>query len=261
MLPGMSQISRAALSGQVGLLLGYLGRKVLGQYDISLLGKEPLEAGKLYFVEPNIAALERQLDVPPDELRKWIALHEATHAHEFEVNPWVRGYLNGQLEGYLRSMAEEMAGSGSTNFVGTLLARFVENIRNGHNLIEAVMSPHQRQMLSRLQALMSLAEGYSNHVMNRVGATMLPHYGEIHSRVEHRQRQRGQIEELFLRITGLKMKMEQYALGEKFAARVVDERGMEFLNQAWHAPERLPTEAEVRDSDRWIARMELLGAA
>ncbi len=257
-VPGMSQLSRAVLSGQVGLLLGYLGRKVLGQYDIALLGKEPLEAGKLYFVEPNIAALDRQLNVPPDELRKWIALHEATHAHEFEVNPWVRGYLNGQLEGYLRSMAEEMAGNGSSNIVGTLLARFVENVRNGHNLIEAVMSPHQRQMLSRLQALMSLAEGYSNHVMNRVGATLLPHYEEIHARVEHRQRQRGQIEELFLRVTGLKMKMEQYALGEKFAARVVDERGMEFLNQAWHAPERLPTEAEVRNPDRWIARMDTL---
>ena len=36
--------------------------------------------------------------MPADDLRKWIALHEATHAHEFEVHPWVRGYLNGQLD-------------------------------------------------------------------------------------------------------------------------------------------------------------------
>jgi coenzyme F420 biosynthesis associated uncharacterized protein len=258
-LPGMAQLSRLTLSSQVGVLLGYLARKVLGQYDISLLGKEPLEAGKLYFVEPNIRMLERQLNVPPAELRKWIALHEATHAHEFEVNPWVRGYLNGQLEGYLRSMADELSGASSAGVIGTILTRLVENVRNGHNLIEAVMSPHQRQMLSRLQALMSLAEGYSNHVMNRVGAALLPHYEEIHARVEHRQKQRGQIEELFLRITGLKMKMEQYALGEKFASRVVDERGIAFLNQAWQAPERLPSEAEVRDPDRWIARMDAMG--
>ena len=258
-LPGMTQASRAMLSTQVGLLLGFLARKVLGQYDISLLGKEPLDAGKLYFVEPNIKNLEQQLQVPARDLRKWIALHEATHAHEFEVNPWVRGYMNGQLEGYLRSMADELAGASSAGLVGTLLSRLVENVRNGHNLIEAVMSPHQRQMLSRLQALMSLAEGYSNHVMNRVGAKMLPHYEEIHARVEQRQKNRGQIEELFLRLTGLKMKMEQYALGEKFAARVVDERGIAFLNQAWQEPERLPTEAEIRDPDRWIARMDALG--
>ncbi len=259
-LPGMTQASRAMLSTQVGLLLGFLARKVLGQYDISLLGKEPLDAGKLYFVEPNIKNLEQQLQVPPHDLRKWIALHEATHAHEFEVYPWVRGYMNAQLESYLRSMADELANPSSVGVLNSLLTRMVENLRNGHNLIEAVMSPHQRQMLSRLQALMSLAEGYSNHVMNRVGATLLPAYEEIHERVEHRQKQRGRAEELFLRLTGLKMKMEQYALGEKFAARVADERDVQFLNRAWQSAEWLPTEVEIRDPDSWIARMDAQGA-
>ena len=258
--PGMTKLSRTMLSGQVGLLLGFLARKVLGQYDISLLGHEPLQAGKLYFVEPNIRALEGTLRVPAADLRKWIALHEATHAHEFEVNPWVRGYLNGQLDAYLRSMAEEMT-SPTGSMLGGLASRLLANLRNGHNLIEAMMSPHQRQMLSRLQALMSLAEGYSNHVMNRVGEKLLPAYAEIHERVEHRQANRSQIEELFLRLTGLKMKMEQYALGEKFAARVADERSVAFLNLAWQAPEWLPTEAEIRDPDSWIVRMEREGGA
>jgi len=258
--PGMTQLSRAMLSGQVGLLLGFLARKVLGQYDISLLGHEPLQAGKLYFVEPNIRALEGTLRVPAADLRKWIALHEATHAHEFEVNPWVRGYLNSQLDAYLRSMAEELTNPAGS-VLGGVAARLLANLRNGHNLIEAIMSPHQRQMLSRLQALMSLAEGYSNHVMNRVGEKLLPAYAEIHERVEHRQANRSQIEELFLRLTGLKMKMEQYALGEKFAGAVTDERGVAFLNLAWQAPEWLPTEAEIRDPENWIARMDAEGGA
>jgi coenzyme F420 biosynthesis associated uncharacterized protein len=258
---GMTKLSRAMLSGQVGLLLGFLARKVLGQYDISLLGHEPLQAGKLYFVEPNIRALQRTLGTPEHDLRKWIALHEATHAHEFEVNPWVRGYLNGQLESYLRSMAEELTNPGASGVLGGLAARLVVNLRQGHNLIEAMMSPHQRQMLSRLQALMSLAEGYSNHVMNRVGERLLPTYAEIHERVEHRQRNRSQVEELFLRLTGLKMKMEQYALGEKFAGQVADARGVAFLNRAWQSAEWLPTEAEIRSPERWIERMDREGGA
>ncbi|MGE3271437.1 MAG: zinc-dependent metalloprotease [Chloroflexota bacterium] len=258
--PGMTKLSRTMLSGQVGLLLGFLARKVLGQYDISLLGHEPLQAGKLYFVEPNIRMLEGSLRVPASDLRKWIALHEATHAHEFEVNPWVRGYLNTQLDSYLRSMADELT-SPASSVIGGLASRLLVNLRNGHNLIEAMMSPHQRQMLSRLQGLMSLAEGYSNHVMNRVGEQLLPSFAEIHERVEHRQANRGQIEEMFLRLTGLKMKMEQYALGEKFAGRVADVRDVAFLNHAWQAPEWLPTEAEIRDPDAWIARMEREGAA
>jgi coenzyme F420 biosynthesis associated uncharacterized protein len=258
--PGMTRLGRTMLSSQVGLLLGFLARKVLGQYDISLLGHEPLEAGKLYFVEPNIRALEGTLRVPAGDLRKWIALHEATHAHEFEVNPWVRGYLNGQLEAYLRSMAEELTNP-SGGVLGGLASRLLVNVRNGHSLIESMMSPHQRQMLSRLQALMSLAEGYSNHVMNRVGERLLPAYAEIHERVEHRQANRSQIEELFLRLTGLKMKMEQYALGEKFAGAVTDARDVAFLNLAWQAPEWLPTESEIRDPESWITRMDGEGGA
>jgi coenzyme F420 biosynthesis associated uncharacterized protein len=256
--PGMTRLSRTALSTQVGVLLGFLARKVLGQYDISLLGHEPLEAGKLYFVEPNIRLLERSLQVPAGDLRKWIALHEATHAHEFEVYPWVRNYLNTQLDSYLRSMAEELT-SPAGSMIGGLASRLLSNLRNGHNFIEAMMSPHQRQLLSRLQGMMSLAEGYSNHVMNRVGEQLLPSYAEIHERVEHRQSNRSQIEELFLRLTGLKMKMEQYALGEKFAARVADERDVQFLNLAWSAPELLPSEAEIRDPDSWIARIDREG--
>jgi putative hydrolase len=111
-------------------------------------------------------------------------------------------------------------------------------------------------MLSRLQALMSLAEGYSNHVMNQVGKDLLPNFDLIHQRVEHRQRQRSQVEQLFLRVTGLSLKMEQYRLGERFVDEVVRQRGIAFANRAWDAPEALPSEAEIRDPGRWIGRME-----
>ena len=259
-LPVLADASRLFLSAQAGLLIGYLARKVLGQYDISLLGKEPLTPGKLYFVEPNIKALEQSLDVPPSELRLWIALHEATHAHEFEVNPWVRGYLNEHLQGYLKSVVDEMREGTSPGMMNAFFTRLVNNLRQGHNLIEALMTPEQRRVLSELQALMSLAEGYSNHVMNHVGSRLLPSYEEIHEKVERRQKQRGQAEELFLRLTGLKMKMEQYALGEKFAERVASERGMDFLNRAWQSHDQLPTEDEIRDPAAWIARQERVAA-
>jgi putative hydrolase len=103
---------------------------------------------------------------------------------------------------------------------------------------------------------MSLAEGYSNHVMNHVGRDLLPNFELIHQRVEHRQRERSQVEQLFLKITGLSLKMEQYRQGERFVDFVVRERGIGFANQAWRSAEVLPTEAEIRDPERWIRRME-----
>jgi coenzyme F420 biosynthesis associated uncharacterized protein len=254
--PAFQQAARLALSSQVGVLVGYLSRRVLGQYDIALLGEEPLSAGKLYFVEPNLQQVEQTLGLPPDELRRWIALHEATHAHEFELYPWVRTYLNTSLRQYLRLLIEDMRGRGDENTLLTIVNRFIGNLRQGHNVINALMTPQQRELMSRLQALMALAEGYSNHVMNNVGRALLPNFELIHQRVEHRQRQRSQIEQLFLKITGLSLKMEQYRLGERFVDEVVRQRGIGFANRAWESPEALPSEAEIRDPERWIGRME-----
>jgi coenzyme F420 biosynthesis associated uncharacterized protein len=244
------------LSSQVGLLVGYLSRRVLGQYDIALLGQEPLSAGKLYFVEPNLRQVQEMLAVPRDELRRWIALHEATHAHEFELHPWLRNHMNASLRRYLRLLVEDMRGRDGESTLSVIANRFLGNLRRGHNVIHALMTPEQRELMSHLQALMSLAEGYSNHVMNTVGRRLLPNYQLIHDRVEHRQRQRSQVEVLFLKITGLALKMEQYKLGERFVDHVVRERGIAFVNRAWEGPEALPTEPEIRDPARWIGRME-----
>jgi coenzyme F420 biosynthesis associated uncharacterized protein len=255
------QAARMMLGSQVGILVGYLARRVLGQYDIALMGEEPLSAGKLYFVEPNLRQVEETLGVPPDELRRWIALHEATHAHEFELYPWVRTYLNTSLRQYLRLLIDDMRGRDDESTLLSLVNRFLANLRQGHNLINALMTPQQRELMSRLQALMSLAEGYSNHVMNQVGQDLLPHFNMIHDRVEHRQRQRSQAEQLFLKITGLSLKMEQYRLGERFVDEVVKQRGIAFVNRAWQTPETLPTEVEIRDPGRWIGRMEAVQVA
>lgn len=252
------QATRMMLSSQIGVLVGYMSRRVLGQYDIALLGEEPITGGKLYFVESNLRQIEDTLGVPPDELRRWVALHEATHAHEFELYPWVRTHLNTSLRQYLKLLIDDMRGRGSIGdtTIFTLVDRLVRNLRQGHNLINALMTPQQRELMSRLQALMSLAEGYSNHVMNRVGKELLPNFETIHERVEHRRVERSQVEQLFLKITGLSLKMEQYRQGERFVDVVVRERGIAFANRAWQSAEALPTEAEIRDPERWISRME-----
>jgi coenzyme F420 biosynthesis associated uncharacterized protein len=258
----MAGMSRLALSSQLGVLLGYLARRVLGQYDISLLGREPVDAGKLYFVEPNIRALEQSLALPPEEIRTWIALHEATHAHEFELHPWVRRYLNSTLQEYLRTMVGELAdsASGDRGPLGGFASRMLAGLRDGQNLLQSFMTPEQRALVSRLQALMALLEGYSNHIMHQVGQGLLPHFTEIEARIEARQKQRSPVEQWFLRVTGLSMKMEQYVLGEAFVRQVVEARGVDFLNRVWSGPETLPTESELRDPRTWIARVEAAAA-
>jgi coenzyme F420 biosynthesis associated uncharacterized protein len=253
----MAEASQAMLSSQLGVLLGYLAKRVLGQYDLALLGKETVSAGKLYFVEPNIAGVQAELGLDPEDFRLWIALHETTHAYEFEAYPWVRVHFNTMLEEYIGYLGDDILqiGNGLTG-LKSMVDRARASLKDGESWVEAIMSPEQRVLFSRLQATMSIVEGYSNYIMNSVGERLLPSYETIKTKIEERAARRSPAEKLFIRITGLALKMEQYKLGESFINAVVAERGIAVANRVWEGPEMLPTLEELRNPSAWIERVE-----
>ena len=256
-------VNQRVVSSELGLLLGYLARRVLGQYDLALLGREPVATGKLYYVEPNIRQVEQTLGMPPADFRMWLALHETTHAFEFEAHPWLRDYFNGLLESYfefLRQDAEALRTGGFQALRG-IVARTRSDNRDDGSWIEGLMSPGQRALFLRMQATMCMVEGYSNHVMNVVGKELLPSYEVITRKFEQRQRERTMIDHLFARLTGLAVKMEQYRLGEAFINRIVAERGHDGVRRIWDGPEFLPTMEEIRAPERWLSRMDLRDSA
>src|SRR5690349_22029364 len=118
------------------------------------------------------------------------------------------------------------------------------------------MTPDQRRLYSRMQATMAVIEGYSNYIMNAVGRDLMPDYSLIHRRFEQRQQQRSNAEQLFIRLTGLDMKLEQYRLGEAFINDIVARRGHGVVRTLWEGPERLPTLGELREPETWLARIE-----
>ena len=253
-------VNQTILSIELGILLGYLARRVLGQYDLALLGKEPVDAGKVYFVEPNILAVQHQLDLPGDDFRTWVALHETTHAFEFEAHPWLQHRFNELLSSYFRLLEEDLGQlKRGMDAVRILIERVRAGRATGERWIAAIMTPEQRAIFNELQAIMCILEGYSNYVMNGIGRTLLPSYDLISQRLAQRQKERGLAEQIFIRLTGLNMKLEQYILGERFIDAVVERRGRDFVERLWTGPETMPTMAEIRDPDAWIARMEAGG--
>jgi coenzyme F420 biosynthesis associated uncharacterized protein len=248
------------LSGQMGVLLGYLARRVLGQYDLSLLGREPVTAGRLYFVEPNIAAMEARYRLPEQEFRAWIALHEVTHAFEFEAHPWVREYMNDLLTSYLASLSDDLFSHRPGGALSLLAERIKGNLFASGHMLEMVMSGEQREVFHKLQALMALMEGYSNHVMNKVGALHLRDHAMLKQTFERRAKSRGPAEQLFIKLTGLDIKLEQYVLGERFCDQIIEQRGIDFLNQVWTGQEHLPTLEEIHSPVNWVKRLDRIAA-
>jgi coenzyme F420 biosynthesis associated uncharacterized protein len=242
-------LNRSVGNQQVGFLLAFLARKVLGQYDVSLLAASPAARGRLHFVEPNIVGTAQAMRLPLDEFRTFIALHEATHAFEFEAYPWLRDHFAGLVGESIDQLAADSGG---------MMARLrsVLGRRGRGHWLERMMSPRQLETFQRTQALMSLLEGYSNHVMNAAGERLLPGFAQIHDRFERRNEARSAVERAIMRLTGLDLKMEQYEAGERFVREVMAGRDRAFFNRVWEGPAQLPSLAEIRDPGSWIARME-----
>jgi coenzyme F420 biosynthesis associated uncharacterized protein len=251
----MTGVNGALLGTQFGGLLGFLARRVLGQYDLSLLAPDPAERGALYFVEPNIQRVQNQLGLPDEDFRLWIALHETTHVFEFEAYPWVRAHFNDLLGQYLDQLGQQLD-TLTGNGVAQLIGRLTSGRSSGAHWIELMLTPEQRRLFDQIQALMSLVEGYSNHIMNAIGKELLPSFEQIEQRVEMRQRTKSLFEQVFNRITGLDLKLVQYQQGEAFVNAVVAARGIGFAARVWEQPANLPTLDEIRNPTQWIARME-----
>ena len=244
--------NRMLSTGQVGFLLGYLGTRVLGQYDIALLSAEQAP-GRLLYVEENIRATARALRVPVDDFRLWVCLHETTHAFEMEAHTWLRPYIRERLERQVVLFAEETRRL-QLRGVGHLAKRWRAAAAEGS--VRGFLNPEQRGLFREIQLVMSLMEGFSDWVMDEVGADVLPDVAAIRRRFEAKrsQRRRG-LDRIMARVTGMDLKLEQYRRGERFVAGVHRIGGESAIGHLWDGPETLPTDEEMDDPARWIERV------
>jgi coenzyme F420 biosynthesis associated uncharacterized protein len=244
--------NRFVTTQQLGFLLGYLASRVLGQYDVALLTAEA-PPGRLLFVEENVRQTAKALNVPLEDFRVWIALHETTHAFEFEAHPWLRPYLADRLERQLAAFLDE-AKAWSAEGAVELLKRWRKP--EGEPLFAGFLTAEQRQLLRETQLVMSLLEGFSDWVMDEVGTSLLGDVGTLRERFEARrnQRRRG-LDKLIGRLTGLDMKLEQYRRGERFVSGVAAAGGREAVGMLFAGAHALPTEAEMNDPAAWVRRM------
>ena len=248
----MALANRWVTNRQLGFLLGFMGTRVLGQYDLALLSVEATP-GRLLFVEENIRATARALGVPIGPFRTWIALHEATHAFEFEAHPWLRPYLAERLERQLALFGSDARGLGREALRG--LGRAIRGEGGGEHWLERMMGPEQQALFRETQAVMSLLEGFSDYVMDEVGRDLVPDVERISARFHERRTKRTPFERAILRLTGMDLKLEQYKRGERFVRTIARERGSLALARLWEGPETLPRVGEIERPEGWIARV------
>jgi coenzyme F420 biosynthesis associated uncharacterized protein len=252
----LGPVGRHATGAEVGVLLGYMSQRVLGQYDLLVPdGDSTTDDGdEVYYVGVNVLALEKRFAFRPLDFRRWIAIHELTHRAQFTGVPWLRGYFLSLVERTLGMVEPD------PRLLMRGVARAAEALSRGRNpfdeagMIGLFVSPEQRAVLDDVQALMSLLEGHGNHVMNVLGARHVQGVERMDRVLTARREARG-LSGQIQKALGIQMKLRQYALGEAFIKSVVAVAGERAIDAAWGGADALPTLAELHAPDTWLARV------
>ncbi len=242
---------------QLGLLLGWMSARVLGQYDLLIAEDDnPDEQDWVYYVGPNVLSLERRYGFPPQEFRLWIAVHECTHRAQFTGVPWLRDYFLSLVNELLDDVDPD------PGRLFDVITEHIKELRDGNRpdlkdggLSMLLASPEQKVTMAKVAGLMSLLEGHGDIIMDRATKDLIPSQARFARVMSQRRKNAGGLTKLVQRLTGMEAKLAQYEEGEEFVRAVEAAGGKELFDKVWTSPETLPTIEEIREPQLWIDRM------
>lgn len=239
-----------AIGVQIGVLLGLLSTKVLGQYVLPLGG--PGQA-QLVLVGPNVLETGERFGRLAPDILKSVLLHELAHRLQFDSVPWLGDHLRGILRRYLEAAQLD------PQTLLDALRRLPDAVRalreqgGPSPLLQLVLTSEQQDIVEEAQALMSLLEGHGNATMYLAADGLVRDPDEVRRALERRRKDLAA--RALTAAAGLDMKRRQYSEGENFVRTVVARLGTAGLNRAFDAPSCLPRPDEIAAPDRWIERV------
>ena len=256
--PALGRRAAGAVSGaELGALLGWMSGRVLGQYDLLVVDAvDAADQDVVYYVGPNVLALEKRFGFAPREFRLWLALHEVTHRAQFTGVPWLREHYLGLVNELLSGLdpdPQQLASAVKQAFA-TVRSHGRRALDDG-GLAALIASPAQREAMDRIGGLMSLLEGHGDVTMDRAGAGHVPSAERFARVLRARRQQSTPLVKLVKKLSGLDAKMAQYEQGEAFIAAIEAAAGPRAIDRCWEGPANLPSLDEIRAPHKWLDRV------
>ncbi|GAA4069514.1 MULTISPECIES: zinc-dependent metalloprotease [Streptomyces] len=254
-LIGMMRSMGGAMFGQqIGQAVGTLAGEVVGSTDIGL----PLgPAGKAALLPLNIEAFGKDLGVPKDEVRLYLALREAAHQRLFAHVPWLRSHLFGAVEGYARGIKVDTAKL--EDAVGQLDVSNPEQLQEAlqQGMFQPEDTPEQKAALARLETALALVEGWVDAVVHAAAKPRLTSADALRETLRRRRATGGPAEQTFATLIGLELRPRRLRDASRLWASLTDARGVDGRDDLWEHPDNLPTATDLDDPDGFVHREHL----
>jgi putative hydrolase len=238
---------------QVGQALASLAAEVVSSTDIGL----PLgPAGVAALLPENVAAFGSGLERPAEEVRLFLALREAAHHRLFGHVPWLRQRLLDTVDAYARGIQvdpdaierviSEMDPSDPSSMQQALQG----------GMFEPQTTPEQRVVLTRLETLLALVEGWVDEVVALAATDRLPGADALLETLRRRRATGGPAEQTFATLVGLELRPRRLREAAALWRALRVQRGTDGRDELWRHPDLLPTADDLDDPDGFARRSE-----
>ena len=252
----VQQMAGTLFGHQIGTALAELAGEVLGSSDIGLpLGPE----GKAVLLPVNVASFGEGLELPPTDVRLYLALREAAYHRLYAHVPWLSDSMLGAVEAYARGITvdegkiEEMMNSMQSP---EAMMNLQDVLGDGGLTFTAPDTPAQRAALTELETLLALTEGWVDTVVDAAAAGKLPGAGAMRETFRRRRAAGGPAEQTFAALVGLELRPRRLRDAARLWALLGEARGSEGRDALWAHPNLLPSAADLDDPEGFVHRRE-----
>jgi putative hydrolase len=253
----MRWVSGTVFAMQVGQAIGGLAREVMGLTDIGL----PLTGRRLTALVPGaIVRFTEGLDAPLEEVRLFLAVREAASARLFTHVHWLGPHLMAEVAAYARGIdidverieeAMRELDPRDTEAVRAALASGAFQVRH---------TPAQQAVLTRLETMLALVEGWVDDVAGHAAGGRLPHATGLSEMVRRRRASGGPAERVFATLVGLELRPRRAREAAVLWRTIADQDSATARDALWTHPDLLP-QGEDLDSPKQFAENRARKAA
>lgn len=251
----MTQMMASVSGMQYGAALAKLAQVSFGSTDTGL----PLVEGHTSSLVPaNIAEFAGGLDVPLSEVQLYVAVREQAHARLFAHSPWLRAYLLDTVAAWARDITIDMTAVEeqirSIDFTDQSAMPELDIT----DVFSPVSSEKQQAVLTQLETILALIEGWVTEVTRAATERHLPASGALAEMFIRRRATGGPAEVAFGNLVGLELRPRKLREATEFWRRLGED--IPARDHYWSHPDLLPDSENLDNIDEFLGTAGALDA-
>ena len=251
----LTMLSPTLVAMQIGSIIGHLGQRSLGQYDLLLPGDFSDGPGVIL---DNRKRFADDWSLPGKDVALWMTVTDIS-THAVLTRPHVAKRLHDLVVAHSSSLSIDQ--SALQRQLGAAMpgnmSELAELLGEAGALGGSEPSPEAEQHQRELETLVTIIRGYSDWVTRTVAERAIGARSLIAEATTRARMERSETERAADVLLGVDQSPEMFDRGRRFVQGIIDRNGEQNLARLWVIEKNLPTPAELDAPGLWLERISL----